>query len=376
MRLWALYLLIAFGLLPLLASQVAAKREDVPAIVEREDGRYLHLAFEEDPKAQAWLYRTMTGDEDDDGNPTEPVELVVALHGAGGDPKNFVLPLLMMQRECWCLTVAGSQSGPTDRGIGYNWRSGDVDTVLAFVRYVVAKYPIQKDRVIVWGHSAGGRMTLEALGEAPDLFAGGLTTAASATPDGRHRSKRVCVFLGKDDPSFSSAGAVRSFVERLARKRGEGACAFFGLDDLGHELPYDDYIGLGLDWILHGRARGGEATVPRRSRGSDGEYRHILVRFKGAELADGVKRSKSKARKLVEEVEAAMEEGRAFFPFEASRHSEDVDTAGCGGGIDTDDLRERFLAELPALEPGAVSEIVESTQGFHLVYRCVPEDDD
>ena len=373
MRRAALLLLPGLLLLGSLAPPAAAKRGRAPTIVEKEDGKYLHLAFEDDAKAQAWLYRVVTGEEDEQGMPTEPVDLVVALHGAGGNPKNFVMPGLMTTRGSWCLTVAGHQEVQTERGRGFMWSGGDVKTILAFVRHVIDKYPIREDRVIVWGHSAGGTMTLATLGEEPDLFAGGLTTAAPATPTSQHKAKRVCVFLGTDDPNWAGATSVRSYVESLAKKRAKGACAFFAVEDLGHEIPYDDYLGLGFDWILHGEARGGEATVPRRSRGAEGTYRHILVRHKGAEQADDVKRSKSKAKKLLKGIAKELDKGRAFFPFEAACHSEDQRTAGCGGGIEADELKERFGLDVPELDPGAVSETLASPQGLHLLCRGIPD---
>ena len=114
MRRPALLLLLSLLLLVVLTPGVAAKRERDPTIVEAEDGKYLHLTFEDDAAAQAWLYRPLTGDEDEDGKPAEPVDLIVALHGAGGVPKNFVMPLLMQNRGAWCLTVAGHQSVQTE----------------------------------------------------------------------------------------------------------------------------------------------------------------------------------------------------------------------------------------------------------------------
>ena len=368
-------ILLFLVLLAALAPGVTAKRGRGPTILEQEDGKYLHLTFEDDAAAQAWLYRPLTGDEDEDGNPAEPVDLVVALHGAGGNPKNFVMPLLMQNRGSWCLTVAGHRTVQTERGQGFMWSGGDVKTIVAFVKHVLEKYPIAKDRVIVWGHSAGGTMTLATVAEAPDLFSGGLTTASPATPDGRHKAQRICVFLGTEDPNWAGATSVRAYVESLAKKRSKGACAFFAVQDLGHDIPYDDYLGLGFDWILHATARGGEAEVPRRSKGADGDYRHILVRFKGAEGAAGVKRSKSKAKKLLAGIAKELAKDRAYFPFEAARHSEDVESACCGGGLDAEAL-QAFLPELPALAPGAVSEILESSQGLHLVLRCIAEDDE
>lgn len=368
MRRLALALLVGLLVLSTLAPPLEAKRG--PKVVEEEDGKYTRLYLEDDPKAQGWLYRPATDEE----TPSKPVDLIVALHGAGGNPKNFVMPLLMDLRGSWCLTVAGRQQVQTERGVGYQWDGGNVAYIVALTEYLIGTYPIAKDRVIVWGHSAGGTMTLATLRKAPTLFAGGLTTAAPGVPDSGHKTLRTCVFLGKEDPNWAGASSVRTFVEACLKK-GKGACAFFAVDELGHDIPYDDYLGLGFDWILHGKARGGEANVPRRSRGTDGDYRHILVRTKGARGADGVKRSAAKAKKLLKGIKKELDKNRAFFRFEAAMHSEHEDTASCGGGIDTDDLKE-MLGEIPVLEPETVSEILESPYGFHLVWRPAPDEEE
>lgn len=369
-----LTLLVVLAAIAGLAPPLAAKRG--PKIIEEEDGKHVHLYYEEDPASQAWLYRPVCceGEVSDEGKVTsKEVDLIVALHGAGGNPKNFMMPRLMDTRDAWCLSVAGHQSVRHERGEGFQWGGQDVEYVVAFVEHLLETYAIRKDRVIVWGHSAGGTMTLATLAHAPKLFAGGLTTAAPRTPDSRHKEMRICVFLGTEDPNWGGAGSVRAFLKSLEKKRSTGACAFFAVEGLGHKIPYDDYLGLGFDWILHEKARGGEANVPRRSRGRDGDYHHILVRHKGAEGAEGVKRSKRTAKKLLKGIKKEIDKGRAFFPFEAACHSEDENTASCGGGIDEDGLRA-FLDELPALEPGEISEILSSKQGLLLVWR--PEDAD
>ena len=371
-----------FGVLLLCPAAGEARDRKGPTILQERDGRYVRLSIDGDPAAQAWLYRPTFDDDDDEDEDAEAPsatedrkrDLIVALHGAGGQPKNFVLPLLMTGRGAWCLAPAGR----TRRGAGFLWGAGDVEYVNAFVRHLLATQPIDPRRVIVWGHSQGGGMTLAALAEAPELFAGGLTSAAPRVPDGRVADKRVCVILGKDDPNWGGAGSVRSYVAKLTkRKRAKGACAFIAVDMLGHELPADGYLDLGFDWILHGRGRGGEAHVGLIPKGRDGAYRHILVRHKGAEGAEDVKRSKRAAEKLLKGVRKALAGGRAFFPFEAAVHSEHARTASGGGGIDGDALT-RILGSLPALEPGSLSELVRSPHGLHLVYRPVPgpEDDE
>ena len=359
--------LVASLLLGLSGGRAQAKRG--PKILEEVDGKYVHLSFEDDASAQAWLYKPAGVDGEE-----KPVDLVVALHGAGGNPKNFVMPLLMNLRDAWCLTVAGHQAVESKGRKGFMWDGSNVSYVVAFTKHVIDKYPIAKDRVIVWGHSAGGTMTLATLAKAPNLFAGGLTTASPATPDGRHKEMRLCVFLGMEDPNWAGAPSVRSFVESVAKKK-KGACAFFEVEDLGHDIPDDDYLGLGFDWILQPEARGGVAHVGHRARGADGDYRHILLRTKGATGAEGVKRSKSKATKALKKIAKAWKKGRAFFPFEAACHSEDEATASCGGGIDADDLAALF-GTLPLLEEGALSQVLASPQGRHLVWRAPPEEEE
>lgn len=230
-----------------LLAPAAPKR--APEVVEEPDGDLLHLFVKGDPAAQGWLHRP-TGTEEPD--PAEPVDLVVALHGAGGSPKNFLFNRLMADRSAWCLAVAGRTAVTHERGQGFQWDAAGAEYVADLTRHLVARYPIRRERVIVCGHSAGGTMALETIAKAPDLFAGALSTAAPRTPDSRHTNCRTAVFLGMKDPNWAGAPTVRSFAEKLARKRAKGACAFFAVEGLGHDMPAEDYLALGLDWILAG----------------------------------------------------------------------------------------------------------------------------
>jgi len=340
------------------------RKAKVPAVVEKDEGGgVVHLALEEDPAAQAWLFKPPR-----EGEEKTKVDLIVALHGAGGNPRNFFLRTLMERRHAWCLAVAGHRRVKTGRGEGFMWEGRDVGYIAGLVRYMLSRYPIAAKRVLIWGHSAGGSMTLAALRHAPELFAGGLTTASPRTPTTAHKEQRICVFLGTRDPNWAGARTVQAYVEKLVKKHRKGACAFFAVEELGHEVPDSAYLELGFDWILHGKARGGEATVGRTPRGGDGEWRHILVRFKGCEGAEGVKRSRAAAEKALKRIRKALDKGRAFFPLEAACHSEDAESASGGGGVGEDRLRE-MLGKLPDLEPGELSGLLRSRFGVHLVYR-------
>jgi predicted esterase len=347
-----------------LLGTAGAKRKKGPKVVEEKDGDLIHLYLEDDPKAQGWLHRSRGAEE-----PEEPVDLIVGLHGAGGNPKNFFLRRLMERRRAWCLTVAGHTAVTHERGQGFQWDFSGTKYIAQLTAYLVDKYPIRKQRVIVWGHSAGGSMSLETLATNPKLFAGALATAAPRTPDGRHKNCRVAVYLGTQDPNWSCAPSVRAHVEKLRKKRRKGACAFFAIDGLGHSVPAEEYLGLGFDWILQPKARGGEAKVGREPKGARGELRHILIRHKGAEGAPkGLKRSAGSAKKLLGKIKKEVEKGKAYFAFEAACHSEDEETASCGGGVDEEALAG-FGVALPELKPGKVSAVLSGKCGLHLVYR-------
>ncbi len=347
------------------------RKGKLPDVVERADGDLTHLHLAEDPKKQGWLYKPPPREDDEEGQlaADRRFDLIVALHGAGGNPKNYFHRRMMEERQAWCLTVAGRQAVTTQNGEGFQWSGADRAYIADLVRYVVGKYPIDPERVIVWGHSAGGTMTLQALAEAPELFAGGLTTASPGTPSSTHAGKRVCVFMGTADPNWSAAPTVRAHLERVQKKKGKGgACAFFAVDGLGHNVPEENYLALGFDWILQPKARGGEARVPQTAKGRSGTLHHILVRHKGAEGADGIKRSKSKAQKLLKKIRKEVAKSRAWFPFEAAAHSEDGASGSCGGGVEPDTL-QRAGVQVPELKPGEVAGPLPGKEGFHLVYR-------
>jgi poly(3-hydroxybutyrate) depolymerase len=372
-RLGLLLAVLALGLAHLAGEADAKRPPPEREVVEEADGDLVHLSWKDDPAAQAWLYKPRADATEEEGGTPRPFDLVVALHGAGGTPQGLLLQRVMEKRRAWCLAVAGHTAVTHEQGKGFQWDGSNVEYVLAFTRYLLEKYPLDRSRVIVWGHSAGGTMTLETISRAPEgLFAGGLTTAAPRTPDAGFRDHRVCVFLGTQDPNWSGAPAVRSYLEGLEKKKGKGACAFFAVEGLGHDLPEDDYLDLGFDWVLATGTKGGEATVARTCRGRDGDWRHILVRYKGAEGAGETKRTRAAAEKALKEILKDLEKGRAFFPLCAASLSEDEASADGGGGVGEEALAA-FLGGVPDLEPGRVSGILSGPQGVHLVWRAPAE---
>ncbi len=353
----------------LLAILGAAWAGDEPKIVEKRDGRYLRLSLKDDPKAQGWLYEVW---DDAEGEAEKHAELIVALHGAGGDPRNFILPRLMTDRHAFCLAVAGRREVAHATGRGFMWSRDDVAYVLALTRHVIKTRRVDPRRVLVWGHSAGGVMTLDVLAQAPELFAGALTSAAGAAPGTPHAAKRVFVILGEDDPNYRIAPRVREHIERA--EKAPGSCALLSVEWLEHVLPANDFLDLGFDWVMHGKGRGGEAKVGLVPKGRAGPWRHILIRHTEAKERDeDVERSKKDAVALLDDVRKAVTDGTAFFPFEAARLSEDTRSRSAGGGLSPRRVVSYF-GEAPALEPGASPEVIASSFGLHLVLREIDED--
>jgi len=346
--------------------------DEAAQVVEQQDGRYIRLSLKGDPKAQGWLYEIWDDDEEEEEEDAG-AELIVALHGAGGDPRNFLLPRLMSSRTAYCLAVAGRREVPHATGRGFMWSGADVDYILALTRHVIKTRNVDKTRVLIWGHSAGGTMTITALAKAPALFAGALTTAAGMAPGKPHEDKRVFVILGEDDPNYRVAPLVRKHVKRTEKTKG--ACALLSVEWLEHVLPADDFLDFGFDWVIHGKGRGGEASVGLIAKGRSGPWRHILLRHKDAEnKEEPSERKKKDAVKLLEEVLSAVKSGSAFFPFEAARLSEDGRSKSAGGGLSEARL-ETFFGKVPSLKAGTCSTVLESTEGVHLVQREIEEDE-
>ncbi|MFM8980296.1 MAG: prolyl oligopeptidase family serine peptidase, partial [Planctomycetia bacterium] len=357
------------ALLGTLAGPAVAKpKPAAPKVLEVPDGEALRLHLEGDPAAQGWLYRPPGLEEP---AATEPVALLVALHGAGGTPKTFFMPQLTRARRAYVLAVAGHEAVSHAQGDGFMWSGSDVDTILALLQHVLDTRPVDRARVIVWGHSAGGSMTLETLARAPALFAGALTTAAPRTPDTRHQDERGLVLRGPADPNWAVVPAVRTHMEGLAKKKGKGACALLAVEGLGHNVPDEAYLDLGFDWVLAAGTRGSEARVPQRPAGRQGAFRVVQVPPKGAPGAAEDAPSRKAAADLLKRLRKELEAGRAFFPLEAAVHSRHA-SAPAGGGVDEATLRALAGAQaeaLLALAPGALGEVLDLEAGLLLVRR-------
>jgi len=102
----------------------------------------------------------------------------------------------------------------------------------------------------------------------------------------------------------------------------------------------------------------------RQQRQLEIRARHILVQV---DRTDPVKQAQAleKAKDLRERVVAGED-----FAAVAREHSDDVMTAPLGGDLgymELDDLEEAFKEALLNLEPGEISDVVETSYGYHII---------
>lgn len=99
---------------------------------------------------------------------------------------------------------------------------------------------------------------------------------------------------------------------------------------------------------------------------------HILIRYAGAlRTTPDVTRSKEEARKLAEQVVKKLENG-ADWTVTANEYTEDPSGKGNGGRLGTfpkGRMVPEFDTQVFALAPGAISGVVETGFGFHVIKR-------
>lgn len=100
--------------------------------------------------------------------------------------------------------------------------------------------------------------------------------------------------------------------------------------------------------------------------------RHILIRYAGAANApEDIGRSADAARQLAETVRASLTNADADFEAIARVRSEDASAENGGnlGAVGRGLLAPEYEAAAFDLEPGAISDVVETRFGFHVIQR-------
>ncbi|MEM0896300.1 MAG: dienelactone hydrolase family protein [Verrucomicrobiota bacterium] len=162
--------------------------------------------------------------------------LVIYLHGAGqrgvdnesqlgGDVRNFAKPAFYDKREA----ILVVPQCPSDR----NWTGEPGDHVIALIKDLMAKAPVDRNRVYLCGFSLGGYGTWGLLSREPGLFAAGIPVAGGGSPNNGEKLKDIPIwaFHGEKDDSVKveqSQNLVKAIEDAGGRKvkytefKGEG----------------------------------------------------------------------------------------------------------------------------------------------------------
>jgi peptidyl-prolyl cis-trans isomerase D len=115
-----------------------------------------------------------------------------------------------------------------------------------------------------------------------------------------------------------------------------------------------------------------ETNTKEFNRPEEVHARHILVSFKGARnaTAEGAKRDKAAAKKLADEILAKAKAPGADFAAIAKASTDETAGKATGGdlGFFTRETMDKAFSDAAfALAPGAISGVVESPFGFHII---------
>jgi predicted esterase len=311
--------------------------------------------------------------------------LVVVLHGHGGTATGMLgygTPVADARSECW-LAVEGPRTIDADGKEGHAWDAGDVPAVLACVDAALAKMPVDPKRVVLFGFSAGGWMSLSTYAARPSSFAGVVTNSSPEPPGAGQKGARVVVSLGTKDPNFQVFPQARAAAEKTVIGR------IVAMEGLVHnDLPDSSYMADHVGWILDSKAQSEVLRLPAKpsdpsfvpadspaSKGKGGGFRHALAFEAGGRGAPpdapAKPAAKAAAAALLAEATKKGAEGGGFASV-ATEKSQDPLSKESGGAV-TGAVVSRYGGALwnamAKLKGGDASPPVESDAGWHVVVR-------
>ncbi|MDQ2640326.1 MAG: hypothetical protein M3Y79_07090 [Pseudomonadota bacterium] len=197
-------------------------------VFERKDERFRKLAAPNGEYLQTW-FDYLPREVVDGSAPRGSVPLVLALHGGGDDPRQFVeeiglLPLAGTQR--FAIVAPEHQSSlPTASA-----------SLPALVEYTLRRWPaLDPSRVYVTGYSLGGAATLRAINGKPSLFAAAVPMAAApytGTPEEVKQFDKVDLPVMFTTSQFDLAGAFDQANGRIAANYQQQLNLFLGYNGM------------------------------------------------------------------------------------------------------------------------------------------------
>ncbi|MCC6737648.1 MAG: alpha/beta fold hydrolase [Planctomycetia bacterium] len=109
--------------------------------------------------------------------PAQKYGVIFMFHGSGGRPENYESNYAAAKNKGYILCLPASENPQ-----GYS--EDDMKRIVEIAKEVLATYSIDRDRVYVSGHSAGGFVTCHLCADHPEIFtAGAPVSGCLVTPD-------------------------------------------------------------------------------------------------------------------------------------------------------------------------------------------------
>ena len=204
---------------------VIGRSEDRFNRVKTANGEYLQTWFEYLPEEV--LNHTA---------PAGTVPLILANHGGGDDPRQFV-------EEIGLLPLAGAERfamvAPEHQSVGQIL----TESLPLLVEYMLKTYPeLDASRVYVTGYSMGGAATLRAINGKPSLFAAAVPMAAAGytgTPEEAAKLHKARMPIMFTTSSFDLGGAFDQVNGNIAAGYQTLLNLFLGYNGMETIEPYD-----------------------------------------------------------------------------------------------------------------------------------------
>jgi poly(3-hydroxybutyrate) depolymerase len=204
-------------------------------VFERKDDRFSKLAATNGEYLQTWFDYLPT--EVVDGTAARgSVPLVLALHGGGDDPRQFV-------EEIGLLPLAGSERFAIVAPEHQSSMPTLNASLPALVEYTLQKWPaLDPSRVYVTGYSLGGASTLRAINGKPAVFAAAVPMAAApytGTAEEVKQFDKVDLPVMFTTSEFDLAGAFDQANGHIAANYQEQLNLFLGYNGMPKIGGYD-----------------------------------------------------------------------------------------------------------------------------------------
>lgn len=224
-------------------------------VFERKDDRFRKLAAPNGEYLQTWF--DYLPKEVVDGTAAKgSVPLVLALHGGGDDPRQFVEEIGLLPlagRERFAIVAPEHQSNlPTASA-----------SLPALVEYTLRRWPaLDPSRVYVTGYSLGGAATLRAINGKPSVFAAAVPMAAApytGTPEEVKQFGKVDLPVMFTTSEFDLAGAFDQANGRIAANYQQQLNMFLGYNGM-QQIQFDferfPLVGFRADYMDRMRRNG------------------------------------------------------------------------------------------------------------------------